>query len=181
MDPSVAHAGLVALTLMIGVAAIAAITDRRDGTIPNWLTLPAIAAGLALHTLAFGVPGLRAAMFGLLACGLVPYLLFRMEAMGGGDVKLLAAIGALGGLTLGLEAQLLALVVAGSWATARLVWRGGLGRMLSNAMRLAANPLLPRRYRRPIEREAMTPMRLGGFIWAGTTLAVLGQYVEVWR
>jgi Flp pilus assembly protein protease CpaA len=46
------------------------------------------------------------------ACGAVPLLLFRLKAIGGGDVKLLATVGAQLGPLLGLELSFAAFVVA---------------------------------------------------------------------
>ena len=84
-------------SLMIAVAATAAATDARSGLIPNWITLPPLLAALVLHFVTQGAGGLALSLAGALVCGLVPYLLFRQGTMGGGDVKLLAALGALGG------------------------------------------------------------------------------------
>ena len=87
--------------------AIAAYTDLRTGLIPNRLLLAGFILALPLHTAAHflvlrasGEPAsevlLRALGYygaGVGVCGLVPYLLFRYGAMGGGDVKLLAMVG----------------------------------------------------------------------------------------
>ena len=156
------------LHLAIGLAllatALAAAIDHRTGLIPNWLTLPALAAGLAGHGIVGGVGGLAASLVGALACALVPWLLFRKGALGGGDVKLFAALGALLGLRLGLDAELLAFVCAAVLALGQLARQGRLRVTLGNAGRLLL--------RRPVAPELMTTARMGMGIFAGTALAV---------
>ncbi len=72
----------------------AAWRDFRTGHIPNWLSVPCLAIGLGIGFAASGYRGLITACVGALVTALVPMLLFRMRAMGGGDVKLFAALGA---------------------------------------------------------------------------------------
>lgn len=158
------------------VTAAAAVTDFRTGHIPNWITLPPLVVGPVVHGFVDGVWGFGLSMAAILFCALVPYLMFRREAMGGGDVKLFAAIGALTGPVVGLEAQLFALVAASVWALGRLVWRGRLLRTLRNALFLTLNPVLPSRLRRPISTELLEAVRLGGPIFAGTAFAVLSRF-----
>ena len=78
-----------------------AVTDWKTGKIPNWLTLPAMLGGLVFWVVAGRLDGSGAAT-GLarsalaLAVGLVPMaILFAVGGIGGGDVKLMGAIGAL--------------------------------------------------------------------------------------
>jgi prepilin peptidase CpaA len=161
---------------IFAIALCAAVTDIRSGVIPNWLTLPALGVALLAHLVSGGLSSLVAAVFGAAACSLVPYLMFRKEAAGGGDVKLFAAIGAIGGVSFGLEAQILALVIATFFALARLTWRGKLWRTIVNAVRLGLNPFLPRRWRRPIAAELLTPVRMGLPILLGAALAAALRY-----
>jgi prepilin peptidase CpaA len=167
MDPTAIAHGCALV-----IAAIAAVTDVRRGEIPNWLTLPPLAAAPVIHAIAGGPWAGLGAVAAMIVCGLVPYWLFRRGAAGGGDVKLLAAIGAVAGLSFGIEAQLFSFVAAGMIALGRLAWNGRLLRTLSNAVLLAVNPILPRRWRREVAAELMTAVRLGGFAFAGTLLAV---------
>ena len=91
---------------LLGVVLIAAaVLDVRHGLVPNRLTVPAIVLGLLLHGVAglrqSGLPGMTGeltAAFGATLLGLVPMaLLFFAGGLGGGDVKLAGAIGAIGG------------------------------------------------------------------------------------
>jgi prepilin peptidase CpaA len=160
--------------VVVALAAVAAVIDWRTGEIPNWLTLPPLVLAPLVHLAVAGTPGLVASLVGLVACGAVPYVLFRQDAIGGGDVKLLAAIGAVGGLYLGIEAQLLSFVVAALFALALLAWQGSLRATLSTCGRILVNPLLPRRLRRPIDPGSLTEIRLGPAILVGTLVAAAG-------
>lgn len=163
---------------MICVAAIAAITDWRTGQIPNWLTLPVVVGAPLAYLVWLGTPGLIASLIGLAACGLIPYLLFRNNAIGGGDVKLFAALGAVGGLQLGIEAQLFGLGAAAIFGLVLIAWRGALRRTLMTALRLATNPIAPKHLRTEVTPEMMTSMRLGLPIFVGTVVAVVAAGVR---
>jgi len=95
-------------TVLLALTAVAAVTDSRTGLIPNWLTLPALALAPALQLAHGGSDALVHSLCGIAACAVIPLVLFRLGAMGGGDVKLLGAIGGLLGPLAGLELQLLA-------------------------------------------------------------------------
>jgi prepilin peptidase CpaA len=99
-----------------GVSVLAAVCDVRTGRIPNVLTFGAAAAGFAFSALQAGPSGLGTSLLGCLA-GLVLFLpLFALGGMGGGDVKLLAAIGAWIGPMGALQAALWASLVGGVMA-----------------------------------------------------------------
>lgn len=76
-----------------------AVTDVKSRRVPNLLTGPAILAGLALHSALDGWRGLEHSFLGALICGGIFFVLFLTGGMGGGDVKLIAAVGALAGLS----------------------------------------------------------------------------------
>lgn len=82
------------LWVAVAVAAMACVTDLRVRRIPNWLTFGGAAAGVLASGAADGWPGVGSAIGGW-ALGLALFLpLFLLRGMGGGDVKLLAALGA---------------------------------------------------------------------------------------
>jgi prepilin peptidase CpaA len=167
--------------LLIG--ATAGIIDARTGRIPNWLTLPAAGAGLLANWALGGHAGLAFAAVGLVAAALVPWVLHRVtqgRAIGGGDVKLFAALGALRGPTAGLEIELSACILLGVFALVRLAFAGRLLRVLANAARLLTNPVLPKRWRRPIEAEALTEMRMGPAILAAVLYVVAADRLTTW-
>ncbi|BFH70554.1 hypothetical protein J27TS7_43620 [Paenibacillus dendritiformis] len=84
-----------------GVLLLAAFaSDVRSKKIPNRLTMIAAAAGFMIHGAANGWQGLAFSGLGA-GCGFgVMLLLYIIKAVGAGDVKLFAAIGALTGMYL---------------------------------------------------------------------------------
>lgn len=166
--------------VVLGLAGIAAFTDVRSGVIPNWLTLPVLLAAPIAHGLAGGVQGFLGSLLGLLVCAIGPLLLYFFNAMAGGDVKAFAALGAVAGAHLGLEVEFLAVVSAAIYSVGQLAWNGKLLRSLGNALFLALNPVLPRRFRRTIPRELMHKIRLGAAILLGAVIALAGHHRELW-
>ncbi len=171
---------VVCLVAALVLTALAAVFDARTGHIPNWLVLPPIVLA-PLVWLAYGGfwRGDRGSfawsLLGMLLCALVPLILFRQRAIGAGDVKLFAAVGALVLPSVGVEAQFYSFCAGSLFALARLAWEGKLLRTLGNTFYLAINPVLPKKYRRPIARELMTKMRFAAAIFVGTLLAALSN------
>jgi len=85
---------LLALAPMLAMLVIAAAVDWRTRRIPNWLTVLMMLSGLAGSFLAGHVASPGQAMLGMVVGFAIPFGLFAMGALGGGDVKLLAGIGA---------------------------------------------------------------------------------------
>lgn len=172
----------IAAGVALGTAAIAAFHDHRRGEIPNWLTLPALVFAPLLYGLAFGIEHSLHSCGAALLAGLVPYFLFRRNAMGGGDVKLFASLGAIMGFDLlaGLEIQLLAFAFATLAAGAVLAWRGRLLVTLGSAVAAGLKPLLPSRLHRARCAELSTPIRMGGSILAATSLFAAPHLLLAW-
>ena len=84
---------------MIALVLCAAVYDVRYRRIPNWLSVTGVLAGLALNAfLDRGRPGMFvSAMLGLTIAFAVYFILYALRAMGAGDVKLMAAVGAIVG------------------------------------------------------------------------------------
>jgi prepilin peptidase CpaA len=79
--------------LMLGCGAVA--EDLRRRSVANWLTVPALLAGLGLGAWNGGVRGLLMAVAGSAVGFLLFWICYRLGGLGGGDVKLMAAFGAL--------------------------------------------------------------------------------------
>ena len=86
---------VVPVVVAVLAASYALVTDVRSRRVPNWLTAGGFVAGILLNLLAFGPQGGLSALGGgaLGFALLIPFYL--MGVMGAGDVKLLAACGAL--------------------------------------------------------------------------------------
>jgi prepilin peptidase CpaA len=97
----------LAYIAIVGVCLAATVTDLRTGRIPNALTASAMLAGLVFWLVAGLATGkglvshegviagtVTASFLGLL-CGLIPFaILVMLGGLGGGDMKLMGAIGA---------------------------------------------------------------------------------------
>lgn len=84
--------------LLVLIALTAAVFDIRSRRIPNWLTLTGIILGFALNALLtypYPLDGLKHAGLGMLFAFAVYFVLYLIHAMGAGDVKLMAALGAI--------------------------------------------------------------------------------------
>ncbi len=121
---------------LVPILLVASYTDWRWQKIFNWLTFPAIGAGLAISIAAGALSGGLAgagrealsslAGFGLLA--LIFLVLGLLGGMKGGDLKLMAAVGAWLGWPLSVQALLYVAICGGIFA---LVWaavHGALGK-----------------------------------------------------
>jgi prepilin peptidase CpaA len=73
---------------------VAVVWDLRAWRIPNAVTFPAALAGIVYHAAVGGVSGLQMSSLGLLVGLGILFIPFVLGGMGGGDVKLLAALGA---------------------------------------------------------------------------------------
>lgn len=114
------------LALML---AFAAYSDTRYHRIPNGVTFGGAVAGLVLQSYFGGFEALGSGLAGV-AVGLGAFLIFYIKgAMGAGDVKLMAAVGAFLGPSAMLLAAALTLIVGGVMAVAILLRHGGLGQL----------------------------------------------------
>ena len=170
--------------LVVLTTAVAALLDLRTGHIPNWLTLGALLAGMLAHvSLGLGATGLPGAAHGLLGSTLgaaltaaVPMLLYRAGGVGGGDVKLLAAIGAACGVAVGLQIELYAFAIAAVYVGARMAFRGALLQALRAAASLIPG-LLWARKPNPLARGAsLGELRFGPSVLAASCVALVSHW-----
>jgi prepilin peptidase CpaA len=120
---------------------VASFTDIRWRKIFNWTTYPGTllawglnAAGTVLLRLGWANPadlerlgyiGLGPSLLGFVLCGGLLVLCYVFFDIGGGDVKLLAMVGAYLGPEKGLEALLWTLVLGGCLALIVAIWHFG--------------------------------------------------------
>src|SRR5262245_40829808 len=84
-----------AIQVFVGaVLLLACITDLHARRIPNVLTFSAIVAALLFHALTGGLSAAGWSVAGCLLGAALFMPMFALRGMGGGDVKLLAAVGA---------------------------------------------------------------------------------------
>ncbi len=162
-------------------AGAAAVFDWRTGEIPNWLTFGSLAAAF-LGKLTFGylsaggpgaLRGLMSALAAAILCAIIPFLLFRVGAMGGGDVKLLVAVGVFLGPLVGVEAQMYSFIVGALYAPARLAYQGKLLRTLGNSVALVKNVFVPKARRKEVPQEMMSELRFAPSVLVANLMVVL--------
>ena len=162
-------------TLVILVAVLViALEDLLTFRVLNLFTLPLLASGFVYQGVVGGQPALVDSLFGaLFGFGiLIPF--YILGGMGGGDVKLMAAVGAWLGPLVTLALVLASCLTAGCYALVVLVAsrRGGevwinikvawlrvlaLSRSLGPDEEIGSEPDHPHRYRRAVPFAAMVP------------------------
>jgi prepilin peptidase CpaA len=83
--------------LLLLVVLVAGISDLRSRRIPNWVVLAGLLLGIGLNAFLFGTDGLWVALKGAGLALAVYFPLYALRAMGAGDAKLMAAVGAIVG------------------------------------------------------------------------------------
>ena len=118
--------------IAVVIALIACVTDLRSRRIPNVLTFAAALAGLAFHTINGGLNGSLVSLAGW-TVGLLAFLApFALGGMGGGDIKLVAALGAWLGPAETVSLAIYSVLVAGAAALLISATHGYLRQALSN-------------------------------------------------
>ncbi len=137
---------LVVLGVLVVTAAGADLKLKR---VPNWLTYPAIVAALAGHWATGGL-GLKGERLGLagslagLAAGFLPMLLCWLAGgLGGGDAKLMAAVGALGGWEFAISVMLYSFMAAALMGLVVMVRRRLVRRTLRRVWRTLVLLVVP--------------------------------------
>ncbi len=127
-----------ALIGAMAIAAAATVTDLRSRTVPNRLTAAGAALGLCLNFWTAGTAGLGRSIAGAAAgfCLFLPF--FLLGGMGGGDVKLMGALGACAGALLIVQTALAASIAGALLALAVAAKSGLMRRTLANTGRLLA-------------------------------------------
>ncbi len=166
---------MVAKVLVLGLLAVATATDVRRHRIYNWTTYPGMLAAVGLNALGTGLVrfgaveratlvrlgwiGLGESLAGFLVCGFVLVACYVLLRVGGGDVKLMAMIGAFLGTEQGVTAMLWTFVLGGSLALIVLVWKVGVLRLIGSAGRHLLWALRLGRFQAltPEERAALQP------------------------
>lgn len=118
----------VRLGLFFSLVVVCAITDLWKGKVYDWATLPGIALGLLLGFLlgnrAEGGMTFESSLLGLAVGFGTLFLAFLGRGVGGGDVKLAGAFGALGGFPFIIYALFFGTLFGAVMGIGRLIWRG---------------------------------------------------------
>lgn len=130
--------------LLMIVVIIASVYDFRYRRIPNWLVGAGAFAGIVSNTVTSGWHGLSGSSLGLLTGFLLYLPLYIVRARGGGDVKLLAAIGAIVGAWTCVVITIFSALLGGIVGLALILWKKRLSKTLLNVS-VITHELLRRR------------------------------------
>ena len=114
------------------LSVIAGWTDWRSRRIPNWLTVPGFAVGVALSAFCDHWIGLKASLLGagLAFALLLPFWL--LKSLGAGDLKFAAALGAYTGPGRLIDILIGSVFVAGVMALALVIYKRRLLQTIKN-------------------------------------------------
>jgi len=113
---------MAAAATMLVVVWLAAWTDLTSGKVPNAVVVAGAMLGLTFSVIGCGVPCLGRSVAGLLL-GMSPFLAaFLLRAGGGGDAKLMGAVGALLGFDRTFSALIFTFLAGGIFAVGWLFY-----------------------------------------------------------
>jgi prepilin peptidase CpaA len=108
--PHLTTSQIVLLACILLFTLIAAISDIRTRKIPNKMTVPMCIAGLVYQAVFFNLGGVWSGVLGFATGFGILFVLWMIGTAGGGDVKLMGAIGPWLGAMMTLKVLLCALV-----------------------------------------------------------------------
>lgn len=125
------------------ISVLGGVHDLLTRRIPNWLTFPAAALGLAAQVWLAGFAGLLDGFLGLLLGFALFFPIYLFGHMGAGDVKLQMAVGAWLGWWLGLHVAVGAVILGAAYALVEIVFRGRLVAVVKNTYSFLRALLVP--------------------------------------
>lgn len=139
LDPELLLAGLLFAALIVS-----AYTDIARDKVYNWCTYPAIFVGLVVH----GLVGYQSGDWLSLGWGFLGFAIgaglfllpYRFGLVGGGDVKLMGAVGALQGPNFVILSAFLSAVVGAIFGFSVLIWKGRFREGMRNLGSVALKP-----------------------------------------
>jgi prepilin peptidase CpaA len=125
------------LTIWIAVVSVGLVAgwiDFRTHKIPNWLTVPALAAGIALRSALSGWTGAKTSLEGAVLALILLLPLVLLRALGAGDWKLMGAVGAFLGPVMFLFVLLGSIFVSGLMAIVEMLRTGRVRETFQNLL-----------------------------------------------
>ena len=165
---------------IVGFVSAAAWWDVRSHRIPNQLTIAGLIVALMLRAL-LGVDAFLHGLGGVGITLLASLVLYGLRAIGGGDVKLLAGIGAFLGSTQIVGALGLMAVLGAAFALASVIRRGVLPLLIFNTLDLVRSwrSLGLAGERRKLESPAALTIPYGVPIAVGTLIWWFGKGIRL--
>lgn len=126
------NAVMIQWGVVLGASLAAALWDLKDRRIPNMLTVPVFAGGLAWSAVQGGGAGLLDSFEAAVVLALPYVLLFVFAGGGAGDAKIMAAIGAWLGFQSGIVALVCVCVFGLIMALLKAAWHKQFFEVLAN-------------------------------------------------
>jgi prepilin peptidase CpaA len=168
---AVASTGSKVVLVFILLASI--YTDMKYRKIFNGITLPGILFGLLFGLLA-GFPGAFVnRLIGFGAGFVIFFVMFLSGYMGGGDVKLVAAIGALTGYPFIVDAIFFGILAGGLYAVIYMIVKKRFLENMRSIFRFIVSFINPWRQTHSLKREDSLKIPYGVCISVGTLIAFL--------
>ena len=151
---------LVNIALLIPLAVIIGYYDVRYRRIPNAFVLAAFGGGLAMNTIIGGLQGVYSSLAGCVLAFFLMFMLHVFGAMGAGDVKLFAAIGAVTGLQLVVPTFVVVILTGGVLAVISVIRAGVLRTTMHRVLQIFVGMLpgweMPK-FAVPVDRKHTIP------------------------
>lgn len=162
--------------ILLLTTAVCAVTDARSGKVYNVITYPSALIGIGLSF--FSPPPTPAmSLFGLVAGLAVFGLVRKISGMGAGDVKLMAAVGALKGLPFLVYATFYILGAATVTGLILIAWQGRLVPVLKWVAQTILSAVSPRLSPQKPQHE-MTAMPFAPAIFIGSAFSIYLETVN---
>ena len=170
---SLTQVPLVSCLFAVTLAVVAAILDGRRGVIPNWLTYGGALVALLL-AVQQGYVGAGLAGLGMAVAVTLP--LYALKSLGGGDVKLLCALGIVVGVPVTIDVLIYSAIAGAALSIFLLIAKGKLWRLLRDTCKFFHAMLVPGKTAPvPVVAERLV---FGPPIALGTIVALLPSLVE---
>ncbi len=139
-NPAIGPIGMInAVLFILFISAI--ITDLKSRSIYNAQTYTGIVLGLLLGFSATGWNGLMMSFTGCLVGFFLLFFIYILGGIGAGDVKLLAAIGALKGTEFVLWTMFYTALVGGIMALSIIIWQGTFRQTIKSCFQIIRHPV----------------------------------------
>ena len=119
---------------LAGLIIVTSYTDLKYQKIYNKHTIPSFIFGITISAISNFPNTLINVLLASLIAFLVFFIMFTMGVMGGGDVKLVTAIGALIGYPIIVDALFWSIICGGVYATVNLIWHRELFQVLKQVI-----------------------------------------------
>lgn len=162
---------LLALCSLLFTLTVAGYTELKDNRIPNWLTVGALAVAFLVGYMPGGL-SLPSSIMGFLVGFFFLFIFYMFGGMGGGDVKLMAAVGAFLGYPLVLNTLVYTAIFGGAMALLVLLWNRNFWHGFFQSLAMMFRLRKPEEEKTPEAEAKMGAVPYGIAIILGTLLTV---------